>query len=164
MAWRSAPAAGGRKPRLALLLSSLAILTLVVTAAAARSPLNLTLSGKFKTVALRGKVQFGTVNCIPVKLPATNVEWTGQIGTGKTAHRLAGEIDFHSTGKQTFGPSSSAIATLVVDGDYKDSLAAGLPGAGGTGTVAKNARSGTVSITLVDGRSKVLEHGSWACG
>jgi hypothetical protein len=142
----------------------LATLTVVVTAGAARSPLDLTLSGKYKKTLVRGKVQFGTVNCIPVKLPATNVEWTGQIGTGKTAHRLAGEIDFHSTGKQTFGPNSSAIATLVVDGDYKNSLAAGLPGGGGTGMVAKNAKSGTVSISLVNGRSKVLEQGSLACG
>ena len=34
---------------------------------------------------------------------------------------------------------------------------------GGTGTVAKNGKSGTVSITLVDGASKVHEQGSWVC-
>jgi len=145
------------------LLSLLAVLTLAAAASAARPALNLTVSGRFKTVTLRGKVQFGEIRCIPVGQGA-NVQWSGQVGVGKAAHRLTGELDFRKPGKQSYGPKGATIASLVVDGDYKDGLGSGFAGAGGTGTVAKNGKSGTISITLLYGRSKIREVGRWVCG
>jgi hypothetical protein len=145
------------------LLSLLAVLTLAVAASAARPALNLTVSGRFKTVTLRGRVQFGEIRCIPVGQGA-NIQWSGQVGVGKAAHRLTGELDFRKPGKQSYGPRGATIASLVVDGDYKDRLGSGFPRAGGTGMVAKNGKSGAISLTLLYGASKIHVQGSWTCG
>jgi hypothetical protein len=141
----------------------LALLTPVGAASAARPAVNLTVSGRFKTTTLRDKVRFGEIRCIPVGHGA-NVQWSGQVGVGKAAHQLTGEIDFQKPGKQSFGPKGIAIASLVVDGDYKDRLGSGFPRAGGNGTVAKNGKSGAISLTLLDGASKIHVQGSWTCG
>jgi hypothetical protein len=157
--------AGLRKLRRGVALVAGLALLLAVTASAAVGPvLNMRVDGRFKTFTLRGKVQFGRVRCVRVTSSEMNVFWGGSLGAGKRPHGLTGEIDFQKPGKQSFGPKGSALASLVVDGDYKDRLGSGFPHAGGTGTLAKNRKSGAVSITLLYGPSKIRVQGSWTCG
>lgn len=72
-------------------------------------------------------------------------------------------MSFQRTGKSSFGPHGTAIASLVVNGDYSYRYGSGLAGGRGTGTLAKNRKAGTIAVTLVSGKAKVREQGSWTC-
>jgi hypothetical protein len=160
---RHAPGAGTRKVQHAVLVVALTALALAATtAAAARPTLNITLSGKVTSKTLHGTVTLSRLQCIRLG-HGVDVHWSGTVGTGRTAHSVAGELDVPGPGKSAFGPNREGSGSLVVDGDYPGRLGAGEPGAGGSATVAKNLKSGTVSITLVYGASKVHEQGSWVC-
>jgi hypothetical protein len=111
-----------------------------------------------------GKVQFGTVMCVPLNGKALQVNWNGSAKTGSKTQQVSGSFQFTRTGKSSFGPHGTATATLVVGGKYANSLASGVTGGSGTGAVAANRKSGSANVTVASGSSKVRENGSWVCG
>jgi hypothetical protein len=114
--------------------------------------------------SVAGKVQFGTVMCVPLSGKGLQVNWNGSAKTGSKTQQVSGSFQFSSTGKSAFGPHGTATATLVVGGNYSGSLASGVTGGGGTGTVAANRKSAKVNVTVTGGSSRVRENGNWVCG
>jgi hypothetical protein len=125
--------------------------------------LNLSFSGLVNGKTVSGKVQFGTLICAPSGT-ALQLVWNGDVKLGSTLQQVSGDMSFSNTGRSTFGPHGSAIASLVVAGKYSARLASGVQGGSGTATVASNRKSGTINVRLIAGASKVQETGSWTCG
>jgi hypothetical protein len=137
------------------------------TAAGASAPLlNLTLSGSAKGKPLKGKVQFARVMCSPTSGQGLLVLWNGSVQVKpRTYTDVNGELSYTKFGKSSFGTKSgSSGASLVVNNDYGHRFGSGLPGGSGTGTVAKNHKSGSVDAVVVSGKDKVRIQGSWTCG
>jgi hypothetical protein len=149
---------------LVILCSSLAFVVGAWSLPAGKSSLNLTLAGSVNGASVAGKVQFGTVMCAPLSGKGLQVNWNGSAKTGSKTQQVSGSFQFSTTGKSSFGPHGTATATLVIAGNYSGSFASGVPGGGGTGTVAANRKSGNADVTVASGSSKVRENGNWVCG
>jgi hypothetical protein len=147
-------------------LTSFGLLLVAVlgASAAGRPSLDLTLTGSVKGTSLHGKVRGGLVRCYPSG-KGLELQWSGGLNVGAKVEQVSGDVNFQKTGKSTFGPKGTAIASLVANNDYSNRLGSGLPGGGGSATVAANRKSGTISVELVGGPgTKVQEQGSWVCG
>src|SRR5579872_1326019 len=123
---------------IAVLCSSLAFVADGSSSLAGKSALNLTLAGSLNGGSVAGKVQFGTVMCVTLSGKGLQVNWSGSAKSGSKMQQVSGSFQFSTTGKSSFGPHGSATASLVLAGKYSSSLASGVTGGGGTGTVAAN--------------------------
>jgi hypothetical protein len=148
----------------AILFASMAFALGASSSPASKSSLNLTLAGSANGSSVAGKVQFGTVMCAPLNGQGLQVNWNGSAKTGSKTQQVSGSFQFSTTGRSTFGPHGTATATLVIGGNYSNSLGSGVSGGGGKGSVAANRKSGSANVTVVSGSSKVRENGSWVCG
>jgi hypothetical protein len=159
-----------RYPRSAKRLATVLIIVaaVVVTAggiaAASKPVVKLTLAGAVKGATLKGPVQIYNAMCVPLSGQGLELTWSGAVKTNHGTKSVSGDMSFQKTGKSTFGPKGTAIASLVVDNDYSGRLGSGLPGGTGTATVAASRKSGTIDVRLVDGAAKVEERGTWSCG
>jgi hypothetical protein len=146
-------------------LRPLLILVLVAgmltsSAFAAAPTVNLSLTGSIAGKPVSGKVQFGRLICAPLTGKGLQLLWNGDLKVGGADKQASGEMQFSTTGKSTFGAHGTATASLVVGGSYASRLGS----TSGTATVAANRKSGTISVRLALGSSKVQEAGSWTCG
>jgi len=137
-------------------------LTASSIAGAAGSTLSLGLSGSYKGKPVNGPVVQGLVRCYQTGA-GVEVQWSGSAKVNGSLKQVNGDMNFQRTGKSTFGPRGTAIASLVVNSDYSYRYGSGLRGGGGTGTLAKNRKSGTIAATVVSGKAKVREQGRWTC-
>jgi hypothetical protein len=72
-------------------------------------------------------------------------------------------MSFQKTGKSAFGPTGTAIASLVVYGDYLNRFGSGLPDSSDIAPAARNGRSGSIDAVVVSERDKVRVKGRRAC-
>ena len=143
------------------------VVALVAATTAAGAPLlNLTLTGSAKGKPLKGKVQFARVMCSPTSGQGLLVLWNGSVQVKpRTFVNVSGEVSYAKFGKSAFGTKSGdSGASLVVNNDYSNRFGSGVPGGSGSGTLAKNRKSGSVDVVVVSGKDKVRIQGSWTCG
>jgi hypothetical protein len=145
------------------IVAVLVSLTAGAVSAASTPVVHLTLKGSVKGMSLNGPVQIFSAMCVPLSGRGLEITWAGMVGTGGSSKQVSGDMSFQRTGKSTFGPKGTAIASLVVNNDYSGRLGSGLAGGSGAATVSADRKSGTIKVHLVDGSAKVEEQGTWVC-